>query len=470
MLTTNTDTRELTGWWSRPCGGRDVLRLSVPLVTSMAALTVMTFIDRMFLLWYSEASMAAVLPAGMLHFSLICFPLGIASYVNTFVAQYHGARQPQRIGPAAWQGVRVGLYAMPLFLLLSPIAPWIFQLAGHEPALAAEETLFFQICTFGAGAEITAAALSAIFTGLGATPIVMIVDTTAAVLTGVLDYALIFGHFGLPSLGIEGAGWATVTALWFRVFAYLAVTLTPRYRRTYRLWSDRRFNRPLFARLLKFGVPNGLQLLVDVAGFTLFLLIVGKLGKEQTAATTLAFNVNALAFVPMLGLGVALSTMVGQQLGRNRPDLASRATWTSLWLAGAYMGAMALVYLLLPDVLLMGHALRTPPAEFAQLRSTTVVLLRFVAAYCLFDSMNVVFSGALKGAGDTRFVMAVSLLFMPAPLLAALAGMRFWHGGLLWCWSVITVWVLTMAFIYTARFLQGRWQQMRVIEPELMAA
>ncbi len=213
---------------------------------------------------------------------------------------------------------------------------------------------------------------------------------------------------------------------------------------------------------------NGLQLLIDVAGFTLFLLIVGQLGPKEAAATTLAFNVNTLAFVPMFGLAIALSTIVGQQLGRNRPELASRATWTSLWMAGAYMGTMALVYVLLPGVLLMGHAAHTPPAKFAELRATTIVLLHFVAVYCLFDSMNVVFSGALKGAGDTRFIMVVSLLLTPVPLLAALAGMRYWGGGLLWCWTVITVWVSAMGLIYAARFLHGGWRQMRVIKPELV--
>ena len=131
---------EATGWWARPCGGRDVLRLSIPLVTSMAAWTVMNFIDRMFLLWYSEESMAAVMPAGMLHFSLVCFPLGVASYVNTFVAQYHGAGHPKRIGPAVWQGARIGLFCIPLFLAMIPVAPWIFHLAGHEPGFAAQET------------------------------------------------------------------------------------------------------------------------------------------------------------------------------------------------------------------------------------------------------------------------------------------------------------------------------------------
>ena len=274
-----------------------------------------------------------------------------------------------------------------------------------------------------------AAALSAFFTGLGRNRVVMVIDTSASVLNALLDYGWIFGHFGLPALGIEGAAWATVVALWFRVVAYLAWMMLPRYRRLYGLWRGRRFDASLMRRLLRYGGPNGLQMLIEIAGFTLFLLLVGNLGPEAMAATTLAFNVNTLAFMPMLGLGIALSTIVGQQLGRNDPDLAGRATWTAFWMAVIYMGAMALVYVLMPDVLLMGHAAGTSPESFAPLRDTTVILLRFVAAYCLFDAMNVVFSSALKGAGDTRFILITSLLVTPIPLLAAWAGMHFAHWG-----------------------------------------
>jgi multidrug resistance protein, MATE family len=162
--------------------------------------------------------------------------------------------------------------------------------------------------------------------------------------------------------------------------------------------------------------------------------------------------------------------MVGQQLGRNQPALASRATWTSLWLAAAYMGAMALVYVLLPDLLLKAHAAVTVPSEFDSIRATTILLLRFVAVYCLFDAVNVVFSGALKGAGDTRFIVLTSLLITPLPLLACWLGISHYGGGLRWCWVVVTVWISAMGLIYGARFLQGRWRHMQVIEPELASS
>jgi multidrug resistance protein, MATE family len=446
--------------------------MAIPLIVSTAAWTVMNFTDRMFLLWYHKASMAAALPAGMLHFALVCFPLGVASYVNTFVAQYYGAGQPRRIGPAVWQGIRFGLYCFPLFLAMIPASPWIFHAAGHKPELAALEALYFQTALFGAGAEIMAASMAAFFTGRGVTWVVMVVDSSASALNIVLDYAWIFGHWGFPELGIEGAAWATVVSLWARVIVYAVLMLLPRFRQRYRTWSGRRFNAQLFRRLLRFGGPSGLQMFVEIAGFTLFLLLVGNLGEDAMAATTLAFNVNCLAFVPTLGLGMALSVLVGQQLGRNNPHLAARATWTSLCIALGYMGTMALVYVLFPGLLLKGHEWGMSPAEFvkfASLRHTTVVLLRFVAAYCLFDAMTVVFTGALKGAGDTRFIMIVSLLLTPMPVAIAWAGIYFFDFGLIWCWIAITLWICSLGVIYLARFLQGRWRHMRVIEPELLA-
>ena len=91
-------TGRLKHWWTRRCGGREVFVLALPLVISTASWTVMNFVDRMFLLWSSTRAMAAAMPAGMLYFAMICFPLGVAMYVNTFVAQYEGARRPGRIG------------------------------------------------------------------------------------------------------------------------------------------------------------------------------------------------------------------------------------------------------------------------------------------------------------------------------------------------------------------------------------
>jgi len=250
---------------------------------------------------------------------------------------------------------------------------------------------------------------------------------------------------------------------------YCLILRRPEYRETYDLRAGRRWDAELLARVLRFGSPNGLQMLLEVAAFTLFILLVGRLGEDAMAATTLAFNVNTMAWVPMLGLSIAVSTMVGQQVGRGLPERAARAAWTGFWMAIAYMGLMASLYVLVPDLFLLGHASGTPAERFAALRDLTVVLLRFVAAYCLFDAMNLIFAAAIKGAGDMRFVLLTTLLTAPFPVAASWLGMAC-GGGLLWCWTAVTLWVCLLGLIYLTRFLHGRWRQMRVIEPDLTAA
>src|SRR4029453_14591667 len=130
---------EPTSWWSRPCGGREVLAIALPLVVQTGVWAVMWFIDRMFLTWYSADAMAATLPAGMFFWTLICFPQGIASFTNTFVAQYFGAGRPERIGLAVKQGIWLGCLATPLLLLAIPLAPRIFAGAGAPPEIVAPE-------------------------------------------------------------------------------------------------------------------------------------------------------------------------------------------------------------------------------------------------------------------------------------------------------------------------------------------
>jgi MATE family multidrug resistance protein len=442
-----------------------VLNLALPLVISTSSWTIMHFIDRLFLLWHSPQALAAALPAGMLSFTIECFFLGVAAYTNTFVAQYYGAGRPQRIGLAVWQGVWLGFLSAPLLLATIPLAPSFFRFMGHDAEVARQEAAYYQILCFGGGAMVTEAALSSFFTGRGRVRTVALVDSASALVNIVLDYLWIFGHRGFPAAGIEGAGWATVVALWLRPIAYLALILRRENRRRYQVIAGCRFDRQLFARLLRFGSPAGVQMLFEVGAFTGFLMLVGRLGPLELTATNLAFNINALAFVPMLGFGMAVSTLVGQRLGEERPELAARGAWTAFWLAMVYMAAIACCYVLFPRVFLLPHASRIDPAEFAALSGLTVILLRFVAAYCLFDTMNIVFAGALKGAGDTRFILFTTLAMSGVPVAVTWYGTDVLGKDIYWCWTVVTVWVCGLGTIYLLRFVQGRWRTMRVIEP-----
>ncbi|MDA0659993.1 MAG: MATE family efflux transporter [Planctomycetota bacterium] len=444
----------------------DVLKLAFPMVLSTLSWTVMQFLDRMFLYWHLPEEMAAAMPAGMVSFSVLCFPLGLVSYVSTFVAQYIGAQQPDRIGRIVWQAVWLGLFCTPLFLLLSPLSSDLFAWARHGEVIARMESDYFRVLLWGAGAAVLESALSGFYTGRGAVRVVLAVSLVGAVANSVLDVLWIFGYLGFPEAGIVGAAWATVVATWLKVIVYVFV-IRMRSIPIYEFRQGCVWDSALILRLIRFGGPNGLQMLVEVASFTVFLLLLGRLGPLELTATSLAFNVNSIAFVPMIGLGISVMTIVGQQVGRRRPDLAAKATWNALALALSYSTVMAVSYVAVPDLFLMGFQSETNTVVGVRdggVRDLTVVLLRFVAAYCLLDAMNLVFCSAVKGAGDTLFVLVVSIAMSAAAAGGGWYGLEYLGWGLMGFWTMVTVWISSLGLVYMARFCWGPWRSMRVIE------
>ncbi len=451
--------------WSDPGGYREVLTMAFPLILSTATWSLLQFTDRMFLTWYSPDAVAASAPAGVLNYTLMSVFIGAAGYVSTFVAQYHGAGRGERIGPALWQGIWLsllgGLALLPVAFLAGPI----FRLVGHSAPLQAQEAVYFRVLSLGAFFPIVSSAMSGFFSGRGENWPVLWANALSAAANIVLDYAMIFGRLGFRERGIEGAAVATVIASAVAVLAYALLLARRKNREAYGTLRGWVFNPKLFARFLSYGMPNGIQFFLDMAGFTIFLLFLGRLGTDALAATNITFNINSLAFMPMIGCGIAVSVLVGQHLGENRPELAARSAWSGFHLTFLYMALMAAAYLLLPDLFIAPFAAQADPGRFAPLRQTTVVLLRFVALYSLFDTLNLIFASAIKGAGDTRFVMfmivGVSGLVLVAPSYVVL---ELLGGDVYAGWIIVTAYVITLGLAFLLRFLGGKWKTMRVIE------
>jgi MATE family multidrug resistance protein len=461
--------QSLKSRWSEPDGYRAVLTIALPLVLSTGSHSVLQFIDRMFLAKYSTEALAASMPAGLTSFCCLCFFFGTASYANTFVAQYHGAGQHGRVGAVVWQALYFSLAAgICGFFLFPQLALPLFGWAGHEPAVMKEEVTYFQVLSRGAGFVIYNAAIASFFSGRGKTWPILWVDVVITVVNIVLSYAWIFGKWGFPEQGIAGAGRATVVATAIGSVIFTALFLSERNRREFGTASGWRFNWPLMRRLLHYGSPAGVQHFLDIVAFTLFLLMVGRLGEITQAATNLSFQVNLLVCLPMLGIGMATATLVGRRIGKRTPAQAARITWSSFHLTFGYMLVFAALYIAVPGWFLEPFHDAEKAGEFEQLRPVAVVLLRFVAIYSVFDTMSVIFSSALKGAGDTRFVMWYSmslgwaLMVLPSWWICSNPG----PNAIYWCWTWLSVYVLCLGCGYVGRFLQGRWRSMRVIEEE----
>lgn len=450
--------------WHSPGGYREVLKIAIPLILSTGSWSLQHFIDRMFLTWYSPEAIAASLPAGLLNWTLVSFFVGVATYANTFVAQYYGAKQEKRVGPAVWQGIYFSILAtimvIPFFFLADPI----FQLAGHAPGVIVQEVIYFQLLLTATPFVVASNATTSFFSGLGRTWTIMWVNFATISVNLVLDYLFIFGHAGFPEMGIAGAAIASVIAMVFSAFAFLYLFWrSPDHERFQT--RDYRLDRELFRRLLKFGVPNGLQFVQAVFAFTLFIFLVGKMGVLELAATNITFNINTLSFMPMIGMSIATSTLVGQRLGENNPALARKTTYSTFQLAFLYFGTLSCFYVLLPEVFIWPFALKADPAEFAPLGEMVTTMLKFVAIFGLFDSGNVIFSGAIKGAGDTRYVayitvvLSITLMLIPSWMIV-----HIFEGNVYWLWGAVTTYIAGLCISFWLRFYKGKWEKMRVID------
>ena len=207
-------------------------------------------------------------------------------------------------------------------------------------------------------------------------------------------------------------------------------------------------------------------MLIEITAWTMFTSFIGRLGAESQVATGIAFRVNALAFFPLFGIGLAISTLVGQGQGMHRPDLGQKATWRGLLISQIWMFTCAALFVLMPRQLL---AVFCGPDAAAWTRTIEmgVVLLRFVAAYCLVDAVNVVVVSALQGAGDTSWTLAASSLLY-AIFLVALWSLQRSGAGIYALWTTATLFVLVLSLVMLARFHSGRWKNMTVVEPTVV--
>jgi multidrug resistance protein, MATE family len=455
--------------WRGDGGYSDILRLSLPLIFSQGSMTIQQIVDRVFLSWYSPESLASAMPSGMLNFTIMSLFIGASGYVGTFTAQYYGAGQYRRIGPVVWQSLYLSLLAGLLVLSILPFSGALFRLLGHPEAIRTLERTYFDIMLLGLFPAAASAAMSAHFSGLGRTWTILRVTLIATASNVVLDYILVFGKYGFPEMGIAGAAWATVFSQVLSMVLYGVLVLGTGDRDRFGFRTGWRPDPRLFGRLARFGFPNGLHFSLETSGFTVFLILVGRLGTDALAATNIAFSINHLAFMPMFGFGTAASILVGQRLGENRPDDAARSVRFIAEMTFGYMAAVAAVYFFAPGLLLAPFAAQADPVRFVPIASAAAHLLKFVAFYSLFDTANIVFASAVKGAGDTRFVMWMSMtLSWGLMVVPSLIAIKWFKGTLGTLWFFATLYICVIGVVFTLRFLGGKWKSMRVIEPDVL--
>jgi multidrug resistance protein, MATE family len=451
----------------------ELLAIALPMMVGHGLESIMMMMDRVFLTWYDADAMAGSLPAGILFWTIISLFHGTASFMNTFVAQYEGAGQYRRVSAAVWQGLYFTAVAGAAVMLLAPFSTAIFAFGQHAPEVQVQEARYFGVLALGAIPQLMAPVLASFFSGRGQTQVLLAVSASSVLIDGVLNYCFVFGPGPFPEWGIAGAAFTTVIGACWACCCYLFLLTRPGLAR-YGFFGQWPVDFKLFTRFIRYGVPNAVFLFVDVGGWTVFMFSLGWLGTNELAASTLAFNLNTAAFIPVIGLGIGVTTLVGNRVGEGRPDLAARSTWLGFAVAEAFILLCAIAYVFFPEVLLMPYAWGAKPEEFETVRPIIIRLLQFVAIYSIFDAMAIIFSSAIRGAGDTFFSMVLTICTVLGLLIFPTAAMWWaFDAGYIQptlgkAWTYCSIYIAVMGFAFLARFLQGKWRIMSVIEPTLI--
>jgi MATE family multidrug resistance protein len=432
------------------------------MVVSQASDSIMMFVDRVFLSRVGELHLAASMAGGLTMFMLSSFFIGTVGYVTAIVAQYYGAKRYELCGEATFQSILIALVCYPVLLGLSPLVRYFFVLAGHAPRQIELGYLYFQTLIFGSVFLILRYALAGFFLGVGRTTVVMLANLAGMLINIPFNYVLIFGKLGFPAMGLQGAAIGTIAGN-ATIFAILLLFyLRGVNRAQFNTNRSLKFRPQIMGKLLRFGIPSGFEMFLSVTAFNLFVQFMHSYGTVVAAAVTITFNWDIVAFIPMLGMSHATTALVGQNIGAGDREEARRSTYVALRVAWVYSGFMVLLFVF-GTRYLVGAFASGFGANAAQIASLAVVMLRLAAIYTLADSAQLVFTGALRGAGDTRWVMRMSIGLHWVFSGVAIFLIRSIQADPVTVWLVFIAFVMGLGLVMFLRFRGGKWRQIQLI-------
>ena len=427
---------------------------------------VLSFVDGVFLACDSMESLEASLPASMLAVLVVGFFQSVVAYSGTFVAQYHGAGDAEGVRRSYVAGTLVALAAGLLSVAFIPLGRSAASLMSANPEVVARAAGYYTIVSFGAVALCGQMAASSYFTGMGRTRIVFWVNVIGNLINAELDAVLIFGLCGAPALGMSGAAYATVIAMFFQwgALAWFARKDFAKERRALAPAGGTPSVRSILLKVLRYGIPSGAYSTLNILSFTIFVFVTGRVGDLAFAVSNACFKVNYLLFAPVEGFAIGAATLVGQAQGRGDSAAAHSDAMRTLVLGVGFAMLLTFAAYLLRHPILSLFAPAGAAAEVVgEFHSLGSVLFAWMALWQVFDATDVVISGALKGAGDTHFVMWWMIVVAFGLWLPAV-----WLVSAVWntmpaLWATMILYVVVISIGSAIRWFRGSWRRIKLV-------
>ena len=392
-----------------------ILSIGVPILGGMGSSALLSLVDTAMVGWLGNAELAGVGLGSFASWIYLGFFQGLTIAVQALVSRRVGQGRIDEAGASLNAALLLLAIVAPSSAVILWVAtPSLFALLNNDPAVLAAGVPYLRWVI--AQSLFTGAiyAFNGFWNGIGRSRMYIAPLVVMHVTNAVLAYALIFGHFGLPALGTEGAGLAT--ALASVVGCALYFVLAHRHARPLGFMRARP-TRDEFGAVMRLAVPGGLQQLFDTLALTLMYRIVGSIGTIELAAYAVLINLVGLVGLPAFALGSAGAALVGQALGRGNIDDASRWAWDVLRVGAIGLALIGAPFWLVPDLLLSIWLHETTAIDVAR------TPMRILGAMIVFNGAGYMLAAMLNGAGDVRRVTWVNLITQ-------------------WCWLLPGAWLL----------------------------
>lgn len=447
----------------RPGGLREMMTISLPMVVSHGSETAMTFTDRLFLSTLGPVSMNASMIGGLSSFMMMTFFIGLIGYATALVAQYFGSGQRDRCALVLSQAAILAILAYPLILLMRPLGHVLFELMNSPQEQLAPQKMYFDILIYGAVFVLLKTSFSSFFSGIGRTRVVMLAALVTMSVNIVVNYILIFGRFGFPALGLKGAAYGTLTGSFCGLLVLVARYQRKKNRRRFKIFASLHFDREVMFKLLRFGSPAGIEMFLNLLAFTLMMLLFHSDGLVTATAVTIVFNWDMVSFVPLLGIQIGVVSLVGRYMGAGRPDIAVRTAQSGLKMAWSYSSVILVIFVALPELLVSVFQPQATDPLYLEAYPLAVEMLRLAALYVLADATIVVYSGTLRGAGDTFWTMCLSVFMHWALVLILFVLLRTFALPPQQAWLAVILFFMIFSAVFYWRYRRGRWKQVQMI-------
>jgi len=427
-----------------------MLALAIPVALAELGWMAMSVVDTIMVGSLGPVAIGAIGIGNSAYYTFAIFGLGLLLGLDTLVSQSYGARNRVDCHRSLTQGVYIALFLTPLLTILFAFLPRLLSFAGLNSQVSALTRPFLLTLMTGTLPLLLYAAFRRYLQGIGHVRPVMFVLVSANLVNWFFNWLLITGHWGAPALGVVGSALSTCMA---RV--YMAAMLA-----FFIWWFERGlqpglrglFGKPDFGRiklLLRIGLPAASQILLEIGAFGTAALLAGRLRPVDLAAHQIALMCAAVTYMVPLGTASAAAVAVGHAIGRGEPHAARRSGFIAIGIACAFMLCSAAAFLLFPREILQIYT------RDARVVTIGIGLLFLAAAFQLFDGIQTVATGALRGIGNTRVPMLINLAgyWLFGVPLGYLLCFRFRLGVYgLWCG-------LTLALIVIALLLLRTWQK-----------